>query len=239
MTIQMADPSPRKLAKIAGSGYLVIILAGIFAEFIIRSNLIVPGDAAATAHQIIAKEGLFRLSIAGDLVMLLSDVMVACALYFLLKPVSRNLSLLAAFFRLVHSAVYGVNLLNLIFVLQLLEGYSFLGVFETDQLYALAMVFLKAHQYGYDIGLVFFGFHCGVLGYLVFRSGFFPRILGILLGVAAMAYLVNSFARFLMINYQAYESLFAVIVFVPAFVAELSFTLWLLVKGVKISEGNS
>lgn len=238
MTNLISDLSPRKMARLAGSGYLVIIGAGIFAEFFIRSNLLVPGDAEATAHQIMESEGAFRLGITADLIMLLSDVLVAWALYVLLKPVNRNLSLLAAFFRLVHAAVYGINLLNLIFVLQLLGGNSFLGVFESDQLYALAMVFLKAHQYGYDIGLVFFGFHCGVLGYLVFRSGFFPRILGILLEVAALAYLVNSFARFLMINYQTYESLFAVVVFVPAFIAELSFTLWLLVKGVKEPPGK-
>lgn len=233
MTTLIAEPSPRKMARIAGTGYLVIILTGIFSEFFIRANLVVPGDAATTAHQIIEKEGLFRLSIAGDLIMLLSDVMVACALYVLLKPVNRNLSLLAAFFRLVHAAVYGVNLLNLIYVLQLLGGHSYLGTFTQEQLYSLGMVFLQAHQYGYDIGLVFFGFHCGVLGYLVLRSGFLPRILGVLLEIAALAYLFNSFARFVLINYQAYESLFAVFVFVPAFIAELSFTLWLLVKGVK------
>ncbi len=233
MINSIADLSPRKTARITGFGYLVIIIAGIFAEFFVRSRMVVPGDAAATANHIVASEELFRTSIVSDLIMLLSDVIVAWALYVLLKPVNKSLALLAAFFRLVHAAIYGINLLNLFFVLQLLSGNHYLGAIETDQLNALVMVFLNAHQYGYDIGLVFFGFHCLVLGYLVFMSGFFPRSLGVLLEVAGLGYLVNSFARFLITNYEVYETIFTLVVFIPAFIAELSFTLWLLLKGVK------
>jgi hypothetical protein len=233
MINSIADLSPRKTARIAGFGYLVIIITGIFAEFFVRSKMVVPGDAAATANHIVASEELFRTSIASDLIMLLSDVIVAWALYVLLKPVNKSLALLATFFRLVHAAIYGINLLNLFFVLQFLSGNQYLSVFETGQLQALVLVFLNAHQYGYDIGLVFFGFHCLVLGYLVFRSGFLPSILGILLVIAAIGYLINSFARFLITNYEVYETIFTLVVFIPAFIAELSFTLWLLLKGVK------
>lgn len=238
MTNIIANLSLPKVSRIAGFGYLIIIITGIFAEFFVRSGLIVPGDAAATANHILTYEGLFRISIASDLIMLISDVIVAWALYVLLKPVNRSLSLLAAFFRLVHAAIYGMNLLNLFFVLRLISRTGYLTVFEPDQLNALVMVFLNAHQFGYDIGLAFFGIHCLVIGYLVFKSGYFPRILGILLVIASFGYLINSFARFLLSDYMAYESIFALVVFIPAFIAELSFTLWLLVKGGSVKPVN-
>lgn len=226
--------SVNKIARVAGLLYLIIIASGIFAEFFVRSNLIVAGDATATANNIMASEGLFRTSIGADVVMILSDVALALLFYLLLKPVNDALSLLAAFFRLAQAAVLGFNLLNLFFVLQLLSGASFLAVFGTVQLHALVMLFLEAHGTGYSIGLVFFGVHCAILGYLIFKSGYFPKILGILLTVASAGYLIDSFSNFLLPNYQDYESIFLAVVFIPAFIAELSLCLWLLIKGVKI-----
>ena len=234
MTTRIADISPAAYARIAGLGYLIIIAAGIFAEFFIRSSLIVVGDATATAGNIAASQSLFRTGIAGDLIMLICDVVVALALYMLFRPVNKGLSLLAAFFRLVHAAVYGVNLLNLIIVALLAGGAGYLAAFQPAQSDALTMLFLSAHQYGYAIGLVFFGFHCMVLGYLVFRSGFLPKLLGVLLVLASVGYLVDSFANVLLPNYTDYESILVVVVFVPAFIAELSLSLWLLIKGVNI-----
>jgi hypothetical protein len=234
MTNRIADISPRKVARVAGLGYLIIIIAGIFAEFIVRSSLIVPGDATTTANNILASEWLFRTGIAGDLIMLLCDVVVAAALFILLKPVSRGIALLAAFFRLVHAAVYGANLLNLFFILRLLSGTDYLTVFETEQLHALVLFFLNGHSTGYLIGLVFFGLHCFVLGYLILKSGYIPKILGVLLMVASLGYLTDSFANILLLNYEAYETIFLLVVFVPAFVAELSLCLWLLLKGVNV-----
>ena len=233
MTNLLAENSPRKVARIAGVGYLIIILAGIFAEFFVRSSLIVPGDAVATANNIMASEGLFRAGIASDLIMLVFDVIVALALYVLLAPVNKPLSMLAAFFRLMHTAIYGVTLLNLVFVLLVLSGAEYLTVFAPHQLDSLAMLFLDGHNYGYLIGLVFFAFHCGVLGYLIFRSGFIPGILGILMIAASLGYLIDSFAQILMPNYSNYAAIFLTIVAVPAIIAELSLCLWLLIKGVK------
>ncbi|MGD8279090.1 MAG: DUF4386 domain-containing protein [Gemmatimonadota bacterium] len=232
MTSRTLDITPDRAARIAGFGYLVIIVAGIFAEVAVRSQLIVPGDAAATAANIMASEPLFRTGIASDLVMLTFDVVVAVALYVLFRPVSRVLSLLAASFRLVHAAVYGVTLLNLLAVLLLLGGGEHLAAFAPDQLHALATVLLGVHAKGYALGLVFFGFHCLVLGYLVFRSGFLPRILGILLFVAAAGYLTDSFAQVLLPGYGDLAGIFYVVVFAPAFIAELSLCLWLLFRGV-------
>jgi len=230
--------SPLRAARLAGVGYLIIIVAGIFAEFFVRSSLIVSGDATATANNIMASESLFRIGIAGDLVMLVFDAIVALALYVLLKPVHRSLALMATIFRLIHTAVYGVNLLNLVVVTLLLSGAGYLAAFEAEQLHALVLTFLDAHGIGYAIGLVFFAVHAVLLGYLVVKSGFIPRILGILLLVASAGYIVDSFANVLLANYADYEMILGLTVFVPAVIAELAFALWLLVKGANVQRAH-
>jgi len=234
MSTPRPDAPPHTLARVAGIGYLIIILTGIFAEFFVRSGLIVPGDAATTAANILASEFLFRTGIAAEFIMLAADIVVALALYALFRPVSRRLALLAAFFRLAHAAIVGANLLYAYVPLLLLSGAGYLAAFDTAQLHALTLFFLDAHSFGYVIGLVFFAFHCLVLGYLVYRSGFLPRVLGLLLGIAAAGYLVDGFGRTLLSSYSDHESLFALAVFVPAFIGEFSFCLWLLVRGVRV-----
>lgn len=226
--------SPQAHARVAAVGYLVIIVAGIFAEFFVRSSLIVRGNPGATAANIIASESLFRLGIAGDLVMLVADVVVALALYQLFREVSRGLALLAAFFRLVQAGVLGANLLNLYVPLRLLGDPGSVAALGYDAAAGLSMVFLDGHAYGYALGLVFFGFSCIVLGYVVYRSGYVPRLFGAMLVVAGVAYLVDSFARTLLTRYADYAPVFEIGVFAPAFVAELSFCIWLLVKGVQV-----
>ena len=239
MTNRIADISQRKAAIVAGSAWLIIIILGIFAEFFIRMQLIVPGDAATTANNIMASELLFRIAIASDLIMLTFDVVVVLALYVLLKQVNNSLALLAAFFRLVMAAILGINLLNLFFVLLLLSGADYLIVFDTDQLHALVLVFLNAHSHGYDIALVFFGLHLLVLGYLVFKSGYLPKILGVLLIFASLGYLIDSFANLFLPNDETIISLIAIFLILIAVVAELSLSLWLILKSDKIPEMKS
>ena len=221
-----------RYARIAGGAYLIIIAAGIYAEFFVRSSLIVPADAAATARNIREFGLLFRSAIASELVMLACDVLVAVALYIVFEGVSRSLSLLAAFFRLVHAAIVGGNLLNAYVPLLLLADAEHFSRVNPDELQALVLVSLQAHSYGYVIGLVFFGFQCLFLGYLVFTSDLLPKLLGILLMCAGIGYLVDGFSRTLLADYAQYETAFALIVFAPAFIGELSFGLWLVVKGV-------
>jgi Domain of unknown function (DUF4386) len=220
-------------ARVAGFAYLAIAILGIFVNFFVIQGLVVPGDAAATADQIAANETLFRFGVAGWLVVLGLDALVAWALYVLLAPVSKTLSLLAAWFRLIYVAIFAATQINLLSALQLVKGASFLSALETSQSQALAMLFLNRFDSGFLIGLVFFGVHLFVLGYLVFKSGYMPRILGVLLIVAALGYLTDSFAHFLLANYETYASIFLVIVALPAVVAEFSFTFWLLYMGFK------
>jgi hypothetical protein len=221
------------IGRIAGVLYLTIIISGIFAEFFVRQSLRVPGDAAATASNIMASESLFRLGIAADLVMIMSDIALALIFYVLLKKVNQSLSLLAAFFRLGQATILGLNLLNLFAVIQLLSGDSFLSTFEAGQLHSLAYLFFNAHGTGYSIAMVFFGFSILVLGYLIFKSGYIPKALGAMLMLASVGYLVDSFAKFLMADYTSYEGMFTMVVFVPAFISELALCLWLLIKGLK------
>lgn len=232
MTADAAGPPQPAHARLAGLGYLLIIVTGIFAEFFVRGGLVVPGDATATATNILGAGSLYRAGLAAEFVMLLADVLVAALLYLIFRPVSRTLATVAAAFRLAHAAVLGLNLLNTWFPLLVLGDAPYLAVLGPDQRHALALLFLEAHSFGYVIGLVFFGVHCLALGLLVRRSGYLPPLLGVLLLVAGAGYLVDSFGRTLMPGYAEHEALMTAIVFMPAFVGELSFCLWLLVRGV-------
>lgn len=229
MTTRTAETSPQLYARVAGFLYLLIVAGAIFSG--ILTSRIVPGDATATANNIMASELLFRIGFIGWLVHAFCEIVLSVLLYVLLKPVSKTIALLMASLRLIHIAILGINLLNLFFTLLLLSGADYLTVFETNQLHALVLLFLDAHKYGFAIGLTIFGFHVFFLGYLVFKSGYFPRILGVLLIIAAFGYLLDSSATFLFPNYETYPAIMG-----PLFIAELSFALWLLIKGVNVEQ---
>lgn len=225
-----------KISKIAGSGYLIIFISGIFANFFVLESLIVAGDAAGTAANIMENLTLFRIGILSFIIMVIFDVVLAWALYILLKPVDKNLSLLSAWLRLVNGTIFGIALYHLFGVLQILSGAHYLTVFETGQLQAQVLLFLDAFNVTWLIGLIFFGLHLFFLGYLIFRSSYIPKILGILLIVASIGYLIDSFANLLLPNYADYQEIFMLLVVVPGIIGELSFTFWLLLKGVKEQE---
>ena len=225
--------SLKKISKIAGFGYLIIFITGIFSNFFVLENLIVPGDAAITANNIMSNDWLFRMGILSFFIMVIFDVVLAWALYLLLKPVNGNLSLLSGWLRLVNSTIFGVALYNLFSVLQIMSGAQYLKVFTAGQLQAQVMLFLNAFNNTWLVGLVFFGLHLFVLGYLIFKSGYIPKILGILLIIASVGYLTDSFANILLPNYTDYKNLFLIVVAVPGVIGELSLTFWLLLKGVK------
>ena len=173
---------------------------------------------------------LFRISIAVEQIWLVCAVAVAVILYVLLRPVSKNLALLAAFFNLVSIAVEGVATVSLFAALFLLGDAGYLKAFEPDQLHALAYLSLKLYDYGFATCLVFFGCCLYLYGYLIFRSGYFPRTLGVLLIVASLSYLTNSFTLFLVPAYAA----MILPILVLAFIGETSLCLWLIVKGVNV-----
>jgi Domain of unknown function (DUF4386) len=229
MTARIAQ----QYARTGGVLYLIIIAAGLFAEVLGRDRLIVASNAAATATNIVAHESLFRFGIVADLITFLLAIVLTMILYVLLKPVNSNLALLTVLLNLVQDAIGGINALNTYRPLQLLGGADYLKVFTREQLQAMALLSLKAHSVGFGIALMFFGLCCVILGYLVFESGYFPKVLGILLAFAGACYLADSFA--LILSPAVASGLFPVIA-VPAFIGELSFALWLTVKGVSVTQ---
>ena len=236
MTNRVADISLRKAARIAGFGLLIMFIPTAFSYFFVLEGLIVPGDAATTANNIMANELLFRIAIASFLIVIVLDVVVAWAFYVLLKPVNKSLSLLTGWFRLVYSTIFGIALLNLVNALRLLIDADYLTVFGTDQLHAQVLLSLNAFSDGWAIGYIFFSLHLFFLGYLVFKSGYIPKILGVLLIISSPAYLIDNVAILLLPNYENYEAIISLVVFVPAFIGEFSLMLWLLFKGSKIPE---
>lgn len=220
----------KNLARIAGLLYLVIIVTGLFAEVFVRQTLMVSGDAMATARNIQASEMLYRWGFVADLCNFIFGLPCVLIIYILFKPVNKYLTILAMFFVIVQTAIIAINLLNQFTPLLFLESEQYLSSFQPNQLAALSKHALNLQELGYAIGLVFFGFYCLIIGYLIVGSTLVPRILGILYALAGMCYLVNSFTIFLTPKFA--NPLFPYIL-VPAFVGELSFCLWLLIMGVK------
>ena len=225
--------SPQRYARVGGILYLAIIFLGLFGELVVRGTLVVSGDVAATANGISTSEFLWRAGIVGDLLMHVCDVPVIVILYLLLRPVSESLALFATFINLVQTAVLVANKLNLIVPLLLLGDAGYLKAFSLEQLHALSYLAIKAHGVGFAIGLIFFGVACLVRGYLIFKSGYFPKSLGLLLLIAGLSYLINSIALLLAPSFAA--AIFPGIL-VPALIGELFFALWLIVKGVNMEQ---
>ncbi|HEX7794968.1 MAG TPA: DUF4386 domain-containing protein, partial [Vicinamibacterales bacterium] len=185
------------------------------------------------AHNIMASPSLWRAGIAGDLVMHVCDVPLMVIFYVLLRPVNSNLALLAVLFNLTQTAVLVANKLNLLVPIFLLGDAEYLKAFTPEQLQALSYVSLQTHDNGFAVGLVFFGAACLVVGYLIIRSGYLPRTLGVLMQIAGACYITNSFA---VIAWPSLGAKLFPFILLPPFVAELSMALWLLVKGVDVAK---
>ena len=229
MTEWTEEASPRFKARMAGLLYLIVGVAGGFAEIFVRGRLVVSGDAAATATNILAHESLYRFGGVADLIGLAGDTALALIFYALFRPVSRSLSLLAAFFRLVFVAVMAANTVNHFAALILLGGARGPSTFTAAQLQTQARVALRLHAVGYNIALVFFGVACLLLGILIYRSTFMPRLVGILAAIAGIGYLINSFVHLLAPSFGAYGFKY---ILVPCGMGELVLILWLAVMGV-------
>jgi hypothetical protein len=234
LTNRITETSPQVYARIGGVLYLIIIVIGFCSEFFVRDKLVVPADVATSANNIAASESLWRISIAGELILLVCAVALTLILYVLLRPVSKNLALLAVFFNIVEFPIEAVSKLGLFAALFLSGNADYLKAFEPHQLHALVKISLKLHDYGFGIDLVFFGCACLVYGYLLFKSGYFPRALGVLMAIAGLSYLVNSFTLILAPAYAG--TIFLVLVL--ALIGELSLCLWLMVKGVNLTKWN-
>jgi Domain of unknown function (DUF4386) len=187
--------SPRATARLAGLLYFINAACGLWAEVFVRGKVMVSGDAATTAANILANQTLYRSDFAADLVSMVMELFIALLFYRLFRPVSRGLAIGFVLFRLAWVAVFATVALTHIAALLLIDG-SIKGL-DAGQAEAVSYFSLRLHGQGYEAGLVFFGVDCLLLGLLILRSSFLPKMLGVLLGVAGACYIVNSFADFL------------------------------------------
>jgi hypothetical protein len=233
MASHTVETSPQTYARIGGALYLVIIVIGLFGEAFVRDRLIVSGNAAATAANIISHESLWRFHIATELLLLICAIALLLILFVLLKPVRKDLALLAVFINLVSIGIEAATTMYLLEALFPLGNAGYLKAFTPEQLYAMTSLSLKSHGYGFSVSLLFFGCFCIIVGYLIFKSGYLPKTIGVLMQIAGVCYLTNSFA--LILSPAVANRLFPAIL-VPAFIGEVSLCLWLLVKGVNVKQ---
>ena len=232
---QLTNPknqtSLRQAALIAGFGLLIMVFAAPFAEFYVFPKLIITGNITGTVENITNNKPLFVSAIFGYVITFICDVIVAWALYVLLNPVSKSFSLLTAWFRLVYTAIALFALVNLVTVFNLLDNIDFITAFGIEALHTQVDLLIKEFRYGWTIAFFFFSIHLVLLGYLVFKSRYIPKILGILLAIAGLGYLINTLKPFL---FPTYNLGFIMI----TFFGELIFMVWLLVRGWRIKEVN-
>jgi len=217
----------RNEARIAGLLYVLVIILGGFAEIGARQGFIVPGNATATAQAIKAHESFFRLGFGAEMLTNVLAIPVTLILYKLLAPTGRSVALLAIVLDLTQNTINAVNAWTQFAPLTVLSGSSDLAAIPPPELAALARLALKLHDVGFGIGLTFFGFALLIEGGLMVRSGYFPRWLGVLLGIAGACYLLNSYASFLAPTLP----IFPYVLF-PCLIGEGAVALWLLIIGV-------
>jgi len=231
MMVWIAEASPRRLARIAGALYLIVIVGGAFAIGYVPAAIVVPGDAAATAHNIQANELLYRLGIVLHIVTLCCNLPLAVIFYDLFKVVNRRFAWLVVFFTLVGTAVEGANLSNQFAPLTLLAGGPYSTSLTSAQLQALAYLPADSQEVSYAINTVFFSFYGLALGYLVFRSTFMPRVIGLLLAFGALCYLTYSVAALLS---PGFAHRLVPYLQLPSLVGEGSLCLWMLIVGLNV-----
>jgi len=229
MTDSTKAISPLTYARIAGVLYLLMIPLGIFGILYVPTALIVSGDAAATANNILANESLYRLSIFSALLIQIVQIFLVLVLYKLLKYVNKIHAVLMVVFALAAVPIAMLNELNQYAVLLLLGGADYLTLFGADQLHSQMMFFLDLHEHGIFIAQLFWGLWLFPMGYLVFKSGFLPKFIGVLLMIGCFGYLIDAVIFYLSLNIDVTISGFT-------FIGEVLLPLWLVIKGVDVEQ---
>jgi hypothetical protein len=229
---QHANRSVRNASITAGVGLLLMSALAGFGNLVALEGLVTQGNAAQTAEDIMASEAMFRIGIGSLFLVVTLDVVVAWALFRVFRPVNAGISMLAAWFRLVYAGVFMVAISELVGALRLLDHEEYLSVFNADQLHAQALLRIGAFTDIWDAGLILFGLHLLVIGYLAYRSGYVPRILGVLLGIAGFGYGFDSLNAMLSQGPATRISTFT-------FVGEFLLALWLVIWGRRITLSGS
>lgn len=227
------DFSPISFARVAGSLYLLIAVAGGFSIGYVPTVINVAGDAAATAENLLNNPGLFRLSVLADVILILAEIVLTAMLYVLFRPVDHTLSLVAAFARLAMIVVIGVNLLiNLVPLLLLSSGG--MTAFDQQQVQTVALLVFDIHALGVYVWGILFSLHLFVIGILIIRSGIFPHVLGWMILVGSFGYLLEGVSKITGTGSAALSAMVIGLLTIVT-IAELSFAFWLLIRGLNVS----
>ncbi|MED1507628.1 MULTISPECIES: DUF4386 domain-containing protein [Bacillus] len=218
----------RKYALFAGSSLLVMAFIAFFSYGFVHGNLIVQENASTTFHNIQTSNSLFKAEIFGWIIIFITDIVAAWALYFFLKPIHTSLSLLATLLRLMYTTILGIAIFNLILVLLLSKN-----TIANPETYTI--LFLNAFEYIWSVGLIIFGLHLFVLGYVTFLSKQIPKFISVLLFIAAIGYIVIHVMNTMFSQYDAMISILNVVFQLPMIAGELGFSIWLLIRGGKNS----
>ncbi|PKB18106.1 DUF4386 domain-containing protein [Flavobacterium sp. 5] len=227
--------SDKNLARIAGFCYLIVIITGAFSEIFVRQALRVSNDAIATAQNIQAHEMLYRWGFVADLFNFVIGIPCVLILYFLFKRVNKLLLQISLALVIIQTAIIAVNLLNQINPLLYLSNETYLNSFQPNQLATLSLLSLNIQAQGYAVGLVFFGFYCLIVAYVLYNSKMLPKFLGIFYAISGLCYLINSFAMFLS---KGFANPLFIYLAIPIFIGEFSLCLWLLIKGIDTSKSE-
>jgi hypothetical protein len=223
----------RKSALIAGTALVIMAFVSFFSFGYVHGKLVVPGNANSTFNNIMTSKKLFKAEIFGWFIILISDILVAWAFYIFLKPINKNLSLLAAWLRLSYSFLLGIAIMNLIFVLLLTKN-MYLSIFKIDQLQAQMMLYLGGFESIWSFGLIIFGGHLLIVGLIALKSDTIPKIISILLLLGSIGYIVIHLFDTFLPQYDGVITILNFVFTVPMIIGELSFGIWLLLKGGKV-----
>lgn len=226
MSLSIERSEQRKSAQIAGLFLIFMAMAAFFSYGYVHGSLVVLDDAQTTYDNITSSLPLFKAEIFGWVIILISDIIVAWAFFTYLKPINESLSLLGAWLRLVYAALLGIAVSNLIYVWQL-------SVQPTDEPQAQMILFLEAFESMWSIGLIIFGLHLCIVGYLAFQSSLIPKVISFLLLIAGGSYMMIHLGRTFLPQYDGIISVLEAVLSVPMAVGELGFGIWLLVRGGK------
>ncbi|WP_230410214.1 DUF4386 domain-containing protein [Undibacterium rugosum] len=230
MKLKSLEHSPQVYARLWGGLYLLVIVFGGFAEGFVTDKLVVAGNVAASAQNILASPGLWSLGVAANLFVVVFAVPQLWIEYLFLSKVNKPLMQLSLLLGVVSLAVEAVSKVFLLLILPILNNPDYLTVFDVHQVQVLANIALKSHNVAFNIALIFFGLACLVNGYLIFKSGYLPKLIGLLLQLAGICYLIACFAALFT---PAFSNLLTPSILIPPLIGESTLCLWLLVKGVK------
>lgn len=234
-TITRSETSPKTFARIGGVLYLLIIALGIFYEMIVRDSIVIPGDAMATMTSLKENEFFWRLGILAEFLSSIIGFGLILIMYKLTKPVNKDLAMLAAFFNLSAATIQTVYIIQLVEVLFPIGTSAYLQAFTTEQLGAMVSLGMKSHVFGFGIALLMFGPYFLITGFLIYKSNYLPKFIGILYILSGVGYLINSV---MLILAPQFSGIVFMIIVLPVFTGEISLALTLLLRGVNETEWN-